>query len=391
MSRTFSKAVVIATALAFSAASRRAPAAATAKPGAGKKQASASDVPPPSKSVRLFGGARIPALVFTKKGTLLAFCSAGDNSRGHCQVRRSTDGGKTWGKSILVSPDSRKERVQFASISVVADRNTGKIWCFYNRGTDRWNAKKPPIRFSYSEDDGRTWAKPVRPCDCERFPKDLPSLRSVQGRGIQLENGRLLAPVHTIPRGKKSGPAYLYSDDAGKTWKLSQTVKGRTSVEFCAVQLADGTVYMNGRRPDGSSRGPVRWTALSKDGGVTWSPARNEPQLPGAPCHAGLIRLTGAEQDDRSRVLFSLPANGTPQKRRDLKVWLSYDECRTWKAEDSRVLAEGDVAYSDLVVLPDKSVGCLYESNRPWHSIWFTRFRLEWLTDGKDKVAPRKK
>jgi sialidase-1 len=340
----------------------------------------------PSEPTKVFGGARIPTLLLTKQGTLLAFCSVGDNARGSAYVRRSADLGKTWGKQIRISPDGRKINSQFASVSVTYDRKTEKIRCFFNKGTDRWNAKKPPILFTFSEDDGRTWKEPVRPYDSERFDKDLPPLRSVQGQGIQLSSGRLLAPCYRIDQ---RGAVYLYSDDGGKHWKLTGKVPGRTSVEFCALELADGTVYMNGRIRDGH-RGPARWVARSKDGGLTWSAAEYERQLPGAPCHAGLVRLTDARRHDKSRILFSLPAKGSPQKRLDLKIWLSYDECKTWKLENSRILVPGSVAYSDLAVLPDLSVGCLYESNKPWHSIWYRRFTLEWLTDGKDRIDAKK-
>lgn len=52
--------------------------------------------------------------------------------------------------------------------------------------------------------------------------------------------------------------------------------------------------------------------------------------------------------------------------------------------------AAGDAWYSDLVVLPDMSIGLLYETNATgWQSIWFARFTLEWLTDGKDKIVPK--
>jgi len=341
----------------------------------------------PSEPKKIFGGARIPTLLLTKKGTLLAFCSVGDNARGSAYVRRSEDLGKTWGKRTRISPDGGKLNTQFASVSVTYDRNTGKIWCFFNKGTDRWNAKKPPILFTFSEDDGRTWKNPVPPYDSNRFDKDLPPLRSVQGEGIQLSSGRLLAPCYRID---KRGAVYLYSDDGGQHWKLTGKVAGRTSVEFCTLELADGTIYMNGRIPDGH-RGPARWVARSKDGGLTWSAAEYERQLPGAPCHAGLVRLTDARRQDKSRILFALPAKGSPQKRLDLKIWLSYDECKTWKQENSRILVPGNVAYSDLAVLPDLSVGCLYESNEPWHSIWFRRFRLDWLTEGKDTIAEGKR
>ena len=168
---------------------------------------------------------RLPRLVLTAKGTLLAFSCPGDNHPGDLVVRRSEDGGRTWEKQIRINPaPAPKQRMQFGSASVVADRETGTVWCFYNRGTRRWDPENPPIRFTYSEDDGRTWKAPVRPYDdTDRFGTELAPLRAVQGTGIQLENGRLLANVYHAD--KKKGPAFLYSDDHGKTWKLSHPIQ----------------------------------------------------------------------------------------------------------------------------------------------------------------------
>jgi len=365
----------------------------SAKSSAGEKNSAKEgpkDTSSPSRGVLVFKGTRIPTIVMTGKGTLLAFCSPNDNHPGNFCVRRSEDNGRTWGKLIRISPDGRKLRTKFGEPGVVVDRKTGKIWAFFTRGTGRHKSPKTAMHFTYSKDDGRTWKTPISACeDPARFGKDqeFTPVIAWQGRGIQLSSGRLLVPCMRIDRQERD-TACLYSDDAGKTWRVSNRVPGKVGQEICIVELTDGTVYMNGRRASGG-RGPVvRWVSRSKDGGKTWSPPKGEKQLTGAPCHAGVIRLTDARRHDRNRLLFSLP-EGTPQRRQNLRIWLSYDEGRTWKREDSRLLIPGSAAYSDMVLLPDMSIGILYETNKPkWHSIYFTRFTLEWLTGGRDKIAP---
>lgn len=374
--------------------------AAAGKPGGGDgsgASAGPASVAPPSEHEVLFRGRRIPSLVVSKKGTVLAFCSIGDNHPGNGVVRRSEDGGRTWGKTIAVTPADK--RMQYASLSVVSDRQTGTIWCFYNKSTRRWDAETPPIWFTYSEDDGLTWKEPARPYDdTERFGKDLPPLRAVQGRGIHLKNGRLLANCYRIDKNPNEpiykglsyvGPSYLYSDDHGKTWRLSKPVPRRPyhlALEFATLELMDGTVYWNAR-----GEGPgARLTALSRDGGVTWEARTPVGMKTGMEAgeflghaHSGLIRLTDERQHDRNRVLFS--CDQPVPKGHGLRIWLSYDECKNW--QKSKLAKEGHAGYSDLAVLPDMSVGCLYESNKPsWCSILFTRFTLEWLTDGEDKI-----
>jgi sialidase-1 len=68
-------------------------------------------------------------------------------------------------------------------------------------------------------------------------------------------------------------------------------------------------------------------------------------------------------------------------------VRLSYDDGKTWPI--SKLLHEGPSAYSNLAVLSDGSIACLYErgAQQPYETITFARFTLDWLTDGKDTLA----
>jgi len=83
----------------------------------------------------------------------------------------------------------------------------------------------------------------------------------------------------------------------------------------------------------------------------------------------------------KNRLLFANPAS---TKREKMTVRISYDEGRTWPA--SKTVYPGPSAYSCLAVLPDGSIGLLYERGitNPYESVTFARFTLEWLTDGKD-------
>jgi len=57
-------------------------------------------------------------------------------------------------------------------------------------------------------------------------------------------------------------------------------------------------------------------------------------------------------------------------------VRISLDDGKTWPV--ARTLYEGPCAYSCLTVLPDTSIGCLYERGRrnPYEKITFVRFPL---------------
>ncbi len=96
--------------------------------------------------------------------------------------------------------------------------------------------------------------------------------------------------------------------------------------------------------------------------------------------------MTTARTRDRNRLLFANPASA---RRERLTVRLSYDEGATWPV--SRVLHDGPAAYSSLVMLRDLSVGLLFERGEQsaYEGIAFARFTLDWLSDGRDRVADR--
>jgi sialidase-1 len=52
-----------------------------------------------------------------------------------------------------------------------------------------------------------------------------------------------------------------------------------------------------------------------------------------------------------------------------------------------RVLWPGSFAYSVLTVLPDGTIGCLFETDNT-DRIVFARFTLAWLRASKDTLAP---
>lgn len=61
-------------------------------------------------------------------------------------------------------------------------------------------------------------------------------------------------------------------------------------------------------------------------------------------------------------------------KRKNLSIKLSYDDGKSWTV--SKTLDAGPSAYSDLAVLPDGTVLCLYEADQ---SIVSVRFDLDWI------------
>ncbi|MFN0169493.1 MAG: exo-alpha-sialidase [Bryobacteraceae bacterium] len=321
---------------------------------------------------------RIPALVVSAKGTILAFTEA-RKGKGHdtdeidIALRRSFDHGKTWDPMRVILDDGTRTMNQ---PTPVLDRDTGTIWlpfCKDNR----------QVFVTKSTDDGETWSTPV---EITKDVKD-PSwkyLGAGPGHGIQLKSGRLLIPAWgdtspgpaTWPQanwGKVQFSYAFYSDDHGKTWKRGKSLDNDLSDECEVVETTDGKVYMNARSRQDKK---ARMFARSDDGGVTWSKLEVDPNLPEPSCQAGLARYSTG----KDRILLTHPSNTT--SRTHLTARLSYDEGRTWPV--AKVIQEGKAAYSDLAVAHDKTILSLYESGGS-ASLRLARFDLEWLTDGADR------
>jgi sialidase-1 len=329
---------------------------------------------------------RIPAVIVTTKGTLLAFAegrkeSRLDQSPTDRVLKRSLDGGKTWLPMQIVvkaSPDAAMDPCP------VVDRTTGTIWMAYDFWPQGFKGKQTaglgPDAVSrwvtHSLDDGVSWAAPVN-ITATTKKAHWTGIAHGPGVGIQTQSGRLVVPTNQHAEGFTC--MILYSDDRGQSWQLGGPA-GPAVGESQVVELADGTYMLNMRSYRGQRR---RAIATSSDGGKTWSRIRDDPQLIEPVCQASFLRYTLATGHGKNRLLFSNPASETA--RVNGTVRLSYDEGQTWPV--ARTLVPGSFAYSCLTVLPDMSIGCLYETDT-YTRICFARFTLDWLTEGKDRIGP---
>ena len=343
---------------------------------------------------------RIPALVTSNKGTLLAFCDARVNRSGDppnnidLVMKRSTDGGKTWGQ-LRTLGDLGEGAV--ADSCGLVDRQTGTIWVFSvyaPEGVGSRNAAPglTGATFTYkaikSDDDGVTWSEPVDITPMVKRP-EWSAGSPGPGKGIQMRSGRLIIPRYYAnypgpdsTGQEQSGSSFVtYSDDHGQTWKIGSEAQTQGKTNECQVaELSDGSLMLNMRGINGNQRKIAR----SHDGGMTWSQVVEDATLIEPRCQASLERYTVKLRHDKNRLLFSNPAS---LERKNMTVRLSYDDGQTWPV--ARQLHAGPSAYSCLTVLSDMTAGCLYERGEkgPYEKITFARFNAEWLTDGKDSIA----
>jgi hypothetical protein len=355
---------------------------------------------------------RIPGVVVTAKGTLLAYCEARKSPKGDwgtidILMRRSTDGGRTWGRprKIVTPPQgvrknpvaltqdlARPDEITVNNPVAIVDRQTGAVHFLYC------------IEYAHcfwmrSDDDGQTFGVPVEiTATFEQFRPmyDWKVLATGPGHGIQLSGGRLLVPVwlSTGTGGhahRPSAVSVISSDDHGKTWRRGEIVVAHPDPinpsETTAVELADGRVMFNIRH---ESEPHLRGVSISPDGVTDWSPMRHDQQLPEPICFGSLTRLTKRPEQDKDRLLFVNPHNPAGRERRNLTVKLSYDEGRTGPVVKS--IEPGTSGYADLAAGPDGTIFCYYErgtagggATNP-RSLCLARFDLEWLTDGRESL-----
>jgi sialidase-1 len=326
---------------------------------------------------------RIPSVIATKQGTLLAFCEGRKKDRSDAGdidlvLRRSTDGGKTWSAMHKLWDD---EGNTCGNPCPVVDQETGTVWLLltWNDGRVRENAIQPGfgkdsrrVFVTHSSDDGETWAEPQE-ITRDVKKEDWTWYATGPGAGIQLtrgkHKGRLVIPCDHKRRDGKRELGYshvIYSDDHGKTWQLG----GATPTDKCneceVVELADGRLLLNMRSHDNKIKN--RQISYSDDGGATWSEPRSDTTLIEPICQASIRRYRWPSDDKPGVILFSNPASTT--KRERLTIRASLDEGKSWPQE--RVLYAGPSAYSCLCMLPSGKIGCLYEKDN-YQRITFAR------------------
>ncbi|MEU1115129.1 MULTISPECIES: sialidase family protein [unclassified Streptomyces] len=350
---------------------------------------------------------RIPAVVTTAPGTVLAFCEGRVGSQadsGHIDIvlKRSTDGGRTWGPLQAVG----RNGTDLAGNPAPVVLGTGRVLLVQVRNAAA--ATEDAIRrgtvsaadgrrvwVQHSDDDGLTWSVPREITGQVKRPA-WRWYATTPGHALQLagehegRTGRVVVPAnHSLPpsgadngtEGKYNGGHCLLSDDEGETWRIGcvdDNTDGYVNVnETTAAELPDGRVYFNTRN-DSPSPGN-RADAHSSDGGESLvKPFRPQASLTGPVVEGCVLQLR-----DPDVLLFSGPAD--PGFRALMTVRRSTDGGTTWRPVHP---VDGlPAAYSDLVRVDPETVGLLYETGDfgPYETLTFRRIPVTCLTGATDE------
>ena len=311
---------------------------------------------------------RIPALLMTSKGTLIAIAEgrdkATDQAGNDLLVARSKDQGKTWSKPTIAYEQGDDS---CNNPCLVQDVKSGRVILFFQTfpaGGKEFSGlpvgpKDPKgnrLKYVTSDDDGATWSQPVDVSDAVK-PANAATCASGPGIGIQLQQGKFAGRL-VMPFNSQDAQRYFvnwvaFSDDAGKTWQRGAEVpqEGMQLNEVQVAENADGSLYLNSRRWKGTA---LRKAAWSVDGGASWSKSVDDASLPEPTCQGSLLSATAG---GKPAIFFLNPvgkgrANGTLRR--------SEDGGKTWA--ESTLIIPGPFAYSSMAQV-GKDIGVLYEPN----------------------------
>lgn len=348
---------------------------------------------------------RIPAMVKTPNGDILAFAEgrvnhAGDFGDIDIVMRRSTDNGKTWKPLQRIVDYGELQAGNPAPVVDLLDpaHPQGRIFLFYNTGNNHEGEVRKglglrEVWYITSVDGGQTWSeannittqvhRPRQPASNSiyNFEEDWRSYANTPGQGMQFDKGQFKGRIYIAANHSAGEPlpsfrdykahAY-YSDDHGATFHLAENVSFEGSNESMAALIDGDTLLMNSRNQQGNVRSRI--ISLSSDGGISWDTTYYDPNLPD-PVNQGSI--VAFEQKGKRYLAFANTADTA--NRDNLTIRISDDGGKTWffnrNVAKAPVGFEGAyTAYSDLVHIKNKHIGILYEKEH-YSKIVFTTVR----------------
>lgn len=315
---------------------------------------------------------RLPGILCTKDGTLLATTQWRKGSTADYGypadiiLRRSTDGGATWGAVQTIFDGGENITVSIGPI--VQDNTTGRIFltAFYiptdghgGEGTyfQTCALNWTPFYVSWSDDDGITWSAPTAISVQTNSNGDY-ALPTNAVHGLFLSSERIVIPAWVLP---KENDTYLsqragiiYSDDHGITWKVGAIAPANSNESSVALD-GNGDIYMSWRTADYTLSDDTRGWSRSVDDGLTFGNSGYQSELVNSMVHAGLSSF--ADSSGRTILVFSNPKG---PNRTNMNIRISEDNGYTWS--NGVRINTSYAGYSDIAVVGDK-VCCIYEAD----------------------------
>ncbi len=310
---------------------------------------------------------RCPTLAVSAKGTVLAFCEGRVNSQKDeddmdVVLKRSTDGGRTWGPLQVLANDGRNPCKNQCPVVLPSGRIL-LVWLWNKWIPTEKDRTTREVFVTQSDDDGVTWSKPrdITASACQPDWKwyGTGPCHAIVKRS-EPHKGRIVVPARHNTKRTHMVSHVIYSDDNGETWQIGGSVPRPQTTECTVVELSNGDLMLNSRNQNGKE--DCRVASISKDGGATFSEVWLEKALvePHG-CQASLLFHSLNPATGKATILFSNPANA--DSRSDGTLKLSEDDGRTWVKAFCYAPKPAPyfTGYSDIALLPSGDVAILYE------------------------------
>jgi sialidase-1 len=343
----------------------------------------------------IFNGERFPNVVVALDGTVVATWG-----KQEVRVRRSRDGGQTWGAEIHVGAGIHAG-------GAIVDEKSGDLLLFTHPKHPPTDGEHAPRTLFRSKDSGRSWEKSEA-----TFKMDtngyLPSLHMAE-HGITLRHGehagRLVRPARVYRRSPERYSTAIFSNNGGQDWIPSSPLPIQGAGEGSLLELSDGQLVYTARRSyfaEGQEYLAQRHYVTSGDGGQTWQDPSLFKVIPDGPRYrgkqkqgsnynghfgmiSGFVRLPIQGRD----ILLYSNADHDGHERVKMTVWASFDGGATWPVK--RLVDGGMSAYSSLATgrpgtASEGKVFLQYEygeGRQQYAGCRIARFNLSWVLEGE--------
>lgn len=346
------------------------------------KELSAAFIKVIGKAVRKAGddGAntyRIPGIITTDKGTLIAvydirYSGSGDLP-GNIDVgmSRSIDGGKTWETmKIIMDMGPPHENNGIGDPSILFDPVTKKIFvaALWSKGNRSIAGSGPGLTpdetgqfvLVSSTDDGQTWSAPNSITPQIKIPS-WNILFNGPGRGIAMQDGKLVFPAQYWNETKIPFSTIIYSEDHGNSWKGKTLGPKSNTTESQVVETTPGTLMLNMR----DNRGGFRSVAITNNFGTTWTEHPTSfNTLTDPVCMGSLIKAKVKVGGVLKDVLFFSNPNSA-SGRNNITIKASLDLGETWLPTNQLLIDERlCYGYSCLTMVDENTIAILYEGTK---------------------------
>ncbi|MBU3743866.1 MAG: glycosyl hydrolase [Sediminibacterium sp.] len=329
---------------------------------------------------------RIPGIISTQKGTLLAvydirYDKSGDLP-GNIDVglSRSTNGGKTWEPmKIIMDMGPPHANNGVGDPAILFDPKTNTIWvaALWSKGNRSIAGSLPGLSpdstgqlvLVSSADDGITWSAPKSITPQVKNPAWHLFFQG-PGSGITMKNGQLVFAAQYWDETKMPHATIIYSDDHGQTWKGQIAGPKSNTTESQVVETNPGTLLLNMR----DNRGNFRSIATTRDFGKTWiEHPGSYNALPDPVCMGSLVKSSVWVKDVKKEVLFFSNPN-TSSGRFNLTIKASTNLGTSWPKEQQVLIDERlGFGYSSITPIDASSIGILYEGIR---ELYFVKVKV---------------